>query len=69
VTGNADGSVTMDLTGGAGSTYIVQATTDLATGIWLPLATNVLDTNGVWQFTDTDATNFPQRFYRSMLAP
>jgi subtilase family serine protease len=69
VTGNVDGAVTMNLTGTAGSTYILQATTNLSEGTWLPLATNALDTNGVWQFTDVDATNFPQRFYRSRLVP
>jgi hypothetical protein len=36
---------------------------------WLFIATNTLGTNGVWQFTDAQATNFPQQFYRLMLAP
>jgi hypothetical protein len=38
----------------------------LITG-WQPIATNMPDTNGVWQFNDVEATNFAQRFYRLKL--
>ena len=31
---------------------------------WTPLATNGADANGVFQFTDSQATNLAQRFYR-----
>ena len=58
----------LDLGGASGCTYVLETTTNLfAPGDWLPVATNTLDTNGVWQFTDTQATNFPQRFYRLKL--
>jgi hypothetical protein len=30
---------------------------------------DALDANGVWQFTDSQAANFTQQFYRLMLAP
>jgi hypothetical protein len=33
---------------------------------WLPLATNTLGTNGVWQFTDFGMSNNPDCFYRLM---
>jgi hypothetical protein len=36
---------------------------------WVPVATNRPDTNGVWQFNDAQATDFPQRFYRLKLLP
>jgi hypothetical protein len=37
-------------------------------GNWQPIATNTLDASGAWQFADTQATNFLQRFYRLRLA-
>jgi hypothetical protein len=47
----------------------LEATTNLISSAnWLPVATNTLGTNGVWQFTDASATNFPQRFYRLKFA-
>jgi hypothetical protein len=33
--------------------------------IWTPVATNVSGTNGIWQFTDTNASQYPVRFYRT----
>ena len=70
VTANLDGSFTLNLLGSPGYTYIVEATTNLLLAAnWLPIATNTLGTNGVWQFSDTQATNFPQQFYRLKLAP
>ncbi|MEI7534134.1 MAG: immunoglobulin domain-containing protein [Verrucomicrobiae bacterium] len=69
-TANLDGSFSLNLTGSPGYPYILEATTNLFSGTdWLPLATNYLGTNGVWNFTDTAATNFPQQFYRLRLAP
>jgi hypothetical protein len=60
----------LNLTGSPGYTYVLEATTNLfSTTDWLPLATNTLGTNGVWSFTDTSATNFPEQFYRLRLAP
>jgi Pro-kumamolisin, activation domain/Domain of unknown function (DUF5011)/Viral BACON domain/Immunoglobulin I-set domain len=66
---NSDGSFTLNLTGSPGCTYILEVTADLFSSvIWQPIATNTLGTNGVWQFNDTSATNFSQRFYRLKLA-
>jgi len=60
---------TLNLTGTPGYLYVLEATTNLGLpGNWLPLATNVLATNGVWQFDDTSATNLPLQFYRLKLA-
>jgi hypothetical protein len=64
----SDGSVTLTLNGAPGSTYVVQTTTNLlSVNGWTPVSTNLPGTNGVWQFTDTQATNFPIQFYRVML--
>jgi hypothetical protein len=68
VAGN--GSVTLSLGGASGYTYILETTTNLTLpGSWQSIATNTAGTNGVWQFTDTQATNFTQRFYRLELTP
>lgn len=68
--GNNNGSITLELNGAPGQTYVLETATNLvAPVIWLPLATNTLGTNGVWQLTDPQAENFSQRFYRLGLAP
>jgi purine nucleoside phosphorylase len=46
-----------------GLTYIILASTDLQ--VWTPIATNVA-TNGTILFTDTTATNYPNRFYQAV---
>jgi len=62
VAGN--GNVILSLGGAPGYAYILETTTNLILpGSWQPVATNTFGTNGVWQFTDTQATNFTQRFY------
>ena len=70
VASSSDGGVTLNLAGASGYTYILEATTNLLdSGSWQPLVTNTLGTSGLWQFSDPDATNFVQRFYRLQLAP
>ena len=50
------------LTGTTGANYVVQATTNLTTGIWFSLATNPAP----FVFTQTNANSFGQRFYRGV---
>ena len=70
VASNPDGSFTLNLAGAPGSTYILETTTNLGPVIiWMPIATNTLDATGDWQFTDSQATNFQQQFYRLELKP
>jgi hypothetical protein len=66
---NPPGSVTLSLGGSPGSTYVLEAATNLTAPVWLYLATNTLGTNGLWQFTDLQATNFAEKYFRLMLAP
>jgi hypothetical protein len=63
VAANADGSVTLNLAGSPGINYILETTTNLISPSWLPVATNLIGTNGFWQF-NTPATNSPWQFYR-----
>jgi hypothetical protein len=46
-----------------GSTNIIQTAPDL--GTWQNVSTNLADGNGLWQFTDTNASLLPAQFYRS----
>jgi hypothetical protein len=64
---NGDGSVTLTFSGVPGYKYQVMGTTNLAPPVnWQPISTNLAAPDGSWQFTDTGATNYPQRFYRSV---
>ena len=51
-------------TGSPLESYLVLAKTNLADPIWLPIGTNVTDSDGVYIFTDAGFTNFRSRFYR-----
>ena len=54
----------MNLTGSASYPYVLQSATNLTPPIsWQSIRTNYADTNGNWQFTDTNL-NFVQKFYR-----
>ncbi len=69
VAANPDGSVTLNLAGSTGVSYVLVSTTNLTSSVWLPIATNVFDVTGVWLFNDVTATNFAQRFYRLEYSP
>jgi hypothetical protein len=65
VAANPDGSITLNLTGSPGLSYVLESTTNLfSSDGWVPIATNAVNISGVWQFNDLQSTNFPQRFYR-----
>ena len=60
-------SLNLTLTGLPGRSYVLQTATNLTLPItWQPLLTNTADTNGVWQFTDTNLDS-AQRFFRVTL--
>lgn len=46
--------------------YILQATTNLTSTAWQPVATNFTDFSGRWSFTDTNSKSYSQRFYRAL---
>jgi len=56
-----DGRFHISLAGQTGTNYVIQAATNLATGNWISLQTNVAP----FIFTDSNAPAFPQRFYRA----
>ena len=53
------------VTGSAGTNYAVQAATNLAGPVWIPVATNLAP----FQFIESNAVCFQQRFYRATTAP
>jgi hypothetical protein len=52
-----------DISWASGMTVVVEACTNLAEGIWVPVETNTL-TGGSVQFSDPAFTNYPNRYYR-----
>jgi hypothetical protein len=48
----------------SGQKYEVQSRSDLATGSWLPVVTNIPGAGGIIQVPDTNAVSSIQRFYR-----
>jgi hypothetical protein len=61
------GDFTLTVIGLAGRTYDIEATPDFLA--WTVIGTITLDAGGSLDFTDTNAANFPQRFYRAALKP
>jgi autotransporter-associated beta strand protein len=57
----------LSASGSVGETCVLLGASNLVPPVvWLQLQTNTADMNGVFNFTDAQATNFPQRFYRLM---
>ena len=59
------GAFTLSVTGVANQSVIVQASTNLVTGPWIPVATNIIP----FSYTNTDSTTFRMRFYRTLVGP
>jgi len=51
------------VSGPQGSNFVVEASSDLNN--WTPIFTNKAPPAGTMSYTDTDATNYPSRFYRA----
>lgn len=66
---NPDGGILINLTGTPGATYILESATNFPPAEWLPVDTNTLGTNSLWQFTDPQSAGFPQRFFRLKQVP
>jgi len=54
----------LTVSGSPGTNYLVEATTNLTTPVWLPVATNAAP----FQFIDSASELVPQRFYRASVA-
>jgi hypothetical protein len=58
-----DGTVILQAQGSPGKRFDIEASQDLLK--WLDLGTFLADTNGLLQFDDTNAPNYPARFYHT----
>jgi uncharacterized delta-60 repeat protein len=58
----SDGSIQLQFFGNPNQSYNFQATTNFLN--WTDLGSSLADTNGLFEFLDTNATLFPHRFYR-----
>ena len=50
------------LFGSTNQNYVIEASFDMHN--WTSISTNTTDLNGLFTFVDSDATNYPSRFYR-----
>jgi len=59
--------VQMTFSGTPGYVYLIEGATNLTPPItWTTLSTNAADTNGLFNFTDTNASNYNDRYYQTM---
>src|SRR5581483_7495558 len=65
---NADRTARLDCSGLANQPFFIQAATDLRSGNWTTISTNVLGADGLGSFIDTAAATRSGCFYRSMLS-
>jgi hypothetical protein len=67
---NGNGTVTIGFVGLPNLNYLIQAATNLNPPItWTTLSTNLAGTNGLFNFTDPNATNYSSRYYRTSIPP
>ena len=59
----------LTLSGAPSQTYRVEASSNLTYSNWDNVTNAMSDPNGLVQFLDANATNFPTRYYRAMAAP
>ena len=62
---NSDGTITLQFAGTPYFTYWVEAATNLISPVWEHISTNTAGNDGLWNITNTGATNYPIRFYRT----
>ncbi len=67
ITVNGDGTKTIAFAGIPNQAYVVEAATDLLAPVWVPIGTGTAGPNGLFQFTDPEASSYPSRFYRTAL--
>ena len=59
-----DGTPVVTLSGQADQQYVLQASTDMHS--WSSISTNATDASGLFTYVDSDAKNYPSRFYRGV---
>ncbi|HSU53574.1 MAG TPA: hypothetical protein VLT36_05915, partial [Candidatus Dormibacteraeota bacterium] len=62
--GISGGHFGFHISGPSNTVIVVEACTNLAQPVWLPVSTNALDGGGASSFSDSQSANCPARFYR-----
>lgn len=60
------GPARLTLTGTAGQIYVIEGSTDLQPGTWVPVATNSTGAS-LFEWVDPDSAQQPMRFYRTLI--
>jgi hypothetical protein len=60
----AGGQFSFNIAGPTNLAIVVEACTNLANPVWLPMSTNTLSASGVASFSDPQRANYPKRYYR-----
>jgi hypothetical protein len=63
IRGMSGGQFMLTVTGTSGQMYDIEATQDFS--VWTVIGSGTIGAGGSLDFTDTNAVNFPQRFYRT----
>ena len=58
------GQFAFSIAGPTNATIVLEACTNLANAVWLPVSTNMLSSSGASSFNDLQWTNYPIRYYR-----
>jgi hypothetical protein len=58
------GQFGFNLTGPTNAVIVVEACTNLAHPVWLPVSTNTLSGLGTSAFSDSQSGSYPMRYYR-----
>ena len=61
-----DGTLQATLAGTPGQAFVLEASADLIH--WMPVSTNIADTNGIATLVESNAIAYPSRFYRGRSA-
>jgi BspA type Leucine rich repeat region (6 copies) len=64
VPGVTAGQFGFGITGPTNATIVVEACTNLANPVWLPVVTNTLSSSGTGTFSDHQTGSYPIRYYR-----
>jgi hypothetical protein len=64
---DSNGSFTFNVLSTPNASARIFAASNLTSASWQPISTNTAPSNGWWQFTDTNASYFPIRFYRASI--
>jgi hypothetical protein len=59
-----DGNPAITLSGSTNQIYVLQASFDMNN--WTSISTNLTDSGGIFTFVDSDAKNYPNRYYRGV---